>query len=260
MGSVAFAGSRRLIAVATMLASALWVLTPGMAAAAGNAPCGTFDPDNPHAGSWRHSAAVGAEARIEFPSTPLCTGPIQGGNGGYSGSFTYVSVEVYGGTSAILQVGIGKCVAPTSFPVCTGGYRYWYAWGRQDGIGTCTTGHPADPIDLGPASSGTHKFTVYRTSTQVVFKIDGITKATIGIANVSCWTANAMSGTGEVYDHSDQMGGVVGDHQQITLALYEETVGGQWLSPSWSTCETQLAVFDCARINGQAVDVWTDRS
>lgn len=240
-----------------MLASALWVLTPGVALAAGNAPCNVLDP-NEHTGGHLEVTAVGMEAKIENQSPALCTG----GNLGYSGSFAYVSVEVAGGTLSIIQVGIGRCVAPTYWTMCTGGMRYWYAWGRDAGTGSCASDHPPGPIDLGPATSGTHRFTVYRTNTTVFFQIDGTTKATIGYGNISCWTVDQdyVTIVTETLDHGDQAGGIVGDHLKTTNAVYEGSVNGVWSSPSFTSCFTEFLDYDCSRINGQAVDIWTDRS
>ncbi len=247
---------RRLIVLITMLSTALWILTPGVAlAAATNAPCDTADPDNPHDGTWRHGATVGAEARIESNVPLLCTGP----NQGYSGSFTYVAAEISGGTLSIVQIGVGKCNAPYNW--CTGSYRIFYAWGRDSSTGTCTSDRGPAGQDLGPAPSGVHTYTVYRTTTQVVFKVDGAIVETVPIANVSCWNGDNFSATGEVTDYSDQLGGSAANHQNITAMKFQTSVGGTWTSTSVISCASDIpGFFDCQRISNTAVDIWTDRS
>lgn len=247
----------KVAAVVVIQVLLLGFLAPSAALAAGNAPCtNSGSPDGQQAGSGHAGAAAGAQAKIDFNPPALCTGLTDT----WSGSYTFASVEA--GGNAIIQIGIIKC-KPAGQSACDGTYRWAWAWGRQDGVGTCHDTATAIARSAGVATTGLHTFTVFRTATQVVFQVDGGSsfQTSIPIANVSCWTGTAMRVDGETLDKGDQMGGLVGAPQHETLALYEATVGGQWLSPSFSTCDTTFGtIYKCARINGQAVDIWTDRS
>lgn len=100
-----------------------------------------------------------------------------------------------------------------------------------------------------------------RTTSQILFKLNGVTKTSIGAANI-CWASAAAQYFAETFNPGDQAGGTVGDHQDFTNALYEASVGGVWLSPSFTSCVVSPAnaSYNCSRINGQAIDIWTDRS
>ena len=117
------------------------------------------------------------------------------------------------------------------------------------------------PLSLGVAPSGINTYQVIRTPTQIQFKLNGGTKTTIGSSNI-CWSSTAAQYFAETFNTGDQAGGSVGDRQNFTNALYEATVGGPWLSPSFTSCAVSPAnvVYRCSKINGQAIDVWTDRS
>ena len=151
--------------------------------------------------------------------------------------------------------------------MCNGVFRLFYSWGRDQSSPGCGTFQEVPPAarNLGAAPSGVNTYTVRRTTTEVQFLLNGTPKATIGIGNI-CWTGDGAEWKAETWDKGDQMGGTPGDRQDFTNALYQRTVNGQWLSPSFSTCAVTTVPFGvinsylCARINGQAVDVWTDRS
>jgi hypothetical protein len=234
----------------------LGVQAPSTVLAAGNAACtNSGSPDNRHALSLRVEASAGAEAKIDRFPPQLCTNLTDG----LSGSFTYVSVEA--GGNAIIQIGIIKCKVP-GHSACDGTYRWAFAWGRQQGVGSCTSTAVAIARSAGPAAAGLHKFTVYRSANKVHFKVDDGSsyQDSIDISNVGCWSGSQMTAGGETLDLGDQLGGLAGDPQHITNALWEKNVGGVWASPSFTTCESSASIYRCARINGQAVDIWTDRS
>ena len=243
------------VATAALEIAVVSVLAPSTVFAAGNAAC--TDLPGTHAYARRHvTKVVGAEVKIDRDAPLLCIGyqthpPV--------GSFSYASAEIAFTGNAIIQVGYMKCYTPV-YSFCNATNRYFYAWGRVAGQGTCTDTVGAQPRDLGPSTSGVHRFTVYRNTTQVVFQIDGTTMDTIPIGSVSCWTAKDMIASGETWDTGDQMGGVVGAHQHFTGAIYEANVGGAWLSSSFTTC-VEDGVYQCSLPGGggQSVDIWTDR-
>ena len=146
--------------------------------------------------------------------------------------------------------------------MCDGTYKMFYAFGRDQGVGTCTTTRAAVPASLGAAPTGSHTYTVVRTSSLVLFQLDGVTQHSIAISNVSCWSGNTVAYVTETWDHGDQAGGTVGDHQTVNSALYEATVGGAWSSPAFPNCNimSPLTSYNCTRNAGNSVDIWTDRS
>jgi hypothetical protein len=178
-----------------------------------------------------------------------------------NGTFSWVGVQIAGSGNAIVQIGVGKCnYAP--YPMCDGSYHVFYAWGRQSGYGTCTSTVEAVPHSLGSVPSGSHTYTVYRTGIQVVFLLDGSTIESISATNVSCWNGSSVAYAGEVLYDGDQMGGSFGDHQSFTSALYQATASGSWASPNFSSCNVvnnDPGDYDCSKISGNAVDIWTDR-
>jgi hypothetical protein len=159
--------------------------------------------------------------------------------------------------SSIYQVGLGKCHYTYAF--CDDAQHMFYAWGRTFGVGGCQLAtHAAVPVLLGPAAAGTHEYTVLRTTSAIQFKLDGVIKTTIGAGNI-CWSSTGVKFTGETWDRGDQVGGTVGTHQQISGALYYKS--GSWFSPSFTGCTTDYsAEYICSRVNGQRVDIWSDRS
>ena len=226
-------------------------------AVAPNGPCIDGSTQNLNAGAGIAHASVGAEARIESISPLLCTGA-----DAIHGSFTWVGVEIPLSNGAIVQMGVGKCHDNSNLPMCDGTYRMFYAWGRDVNQGSCTSTRSPVPASLGPAPSGTHRYTVVRTSTQVLFQLDGLTQHSTSISGVSCWNGNTAAYVTETWDHGDQAGGTVGDRQTVSSALYEATVGGVWSSPGFPSCNimTPITSYDCLRNAGNSVDIWTDRS
>ena len=95
--------------------------------------------------------------------------------------------------------------------------------------------------------------------------MNGAIETTIGIGNF-CWTSNGAEWKAETWDKGDQMGGTTGDSQNFTNAIYQRTTNGVWISPSFTTCAIRtkpvgvINDYLCTRINGQSVNVWTDRS
>lgn len=239
-----------------MVALVLVAGTPAAAAAiAPNAGCQLAPND--FAGSYvEYTGVASAEVKIESISPLLCTTA----GDRVHGSLAWVGV---GGPSGcdecIYQIGTTKCVnldLPSSG--CNGTFKLFYAWGRNQANGGCPDVLPV-PISLGVAPSGTNTYAVVRTTTLIQFQLNGVTKTTIGNGNI-CWTRVAAKYYDETYDRGDQMGGTVGDHQSMTNAIYERTVGGSWFSPSFTGCPTTYAFYGCTRVNGQALDIWTDRS
>jgi hypothetical protein len=231
---------------------------PSSALAAGNAACNT-DVFYDHAGGFKHHAAAGMEAKIDTFPPALCT---TFSTDFSSGSLSYVSVEVSGSQGSIVQVGLAKCY--TIDLACDGSSRLFWAWGRWDDKGSsCTDEVIPNVRSIGLAPTGIHTFTVVRTASQVNFKVDGVIKEHIPIADVSCWTGADATVSGETWDRGDQMGGLVGAHQHFTNIIYEATVGGSWTSPIFGTCDTSTntpAFYECSRPAGDKIDVWTDRS
>jgi hypothetical protein len=230
----------------------------GTALAAANSPCADSGTPTRFNGYTKSLASVvSAEARIEGQAPLLCINP-----DGTSGSFTWVGVQVSSSSRSIYQMGVAKCIAPLG--ICTGGYRIFYAWGRDNGVGSCTSNVDPHPLDLGPAPSGLHTYSVVRTATQIQFKLDSSVLQTIALSSVSCWTANAAVWVGESWDRGDQVGGNVGDHQQIRSALYEANVGGVWSNASFPiACNNSLPTlvdYHCLKINATGIDIWTDKS
>jgi hypothetical protein len=173
-----------------------------------------WPPDNNLAGAAHTGAAAGAQAKIDYYPPSLCTGLTDG----FSGSYTFASVEA--GGNAIVQIGIIKCKVSVQ-TACDGTYRWAWAWGRENGVGSCHDTVAATARSAGVATTGLHTFTVYRTATLVVFQVDGGAsfQTTIPIADVSCWSGTAMRVDGETLDQGDQMGGLVGAAQHSTNAL-----------------------------------------
>ena len=250
---------RRLLAI--VVALSVLSLGPGAALAVSpNGPC-TSSPNNYAGAEVGWVGAASAEVKIESISPLLCT---TSGNPQHA-SLTWVAI---GGATAcqecIYQIGTAKCVntlQPSSG--CDGTFRLFYAWGRNSSYGGCPTVLPF-PVSLGAghdraAPSGTNTYSVVRTTSQIQFKLNTTTQTTIGSANI-CWTSAAALYYGETYDSGDQLGGTVGDHQSLTNAIYERTVSGPWLSPSFTNCGSSSASYLCTRVNGQAIDLWTDRS
>lgn len=188
-----------------------------------NGPCGDAGTVSRFAGAGLTHANVGAQALISSESPLLCTG-----SDPTHGSFTWVGVEIASSGNAIVQIGVGKCHDSANPSMCNDTYRIFYAWGRQAGQGTCTTTRAAVPSNLGLAPSGSHTYTVVRTSAKVSFQVDGAELTSIFISNVSCWAGNTAAYVAETWDRGDQAGGTVGVHQRVSSALYEATVGGPW--------------------------------
>jgi hypothetical protein len=243
-----------------VLASALLlaIALPFPVSAASNGPCADGNVVNRFDGYTKIVAAVvSAEAQIEGQPPALCAGP-----DGDSGSFTWIGVQVNGSQRSIYQMGVAKCSYPYS--ICSGGYRIFYSWGRDDSQGTCTSDVDPVPLDLGAAPIGLHTYTVVRTATLIKFQLDGATIHDIPLSWVSCWTANSVAWVAETWDRGDQAGGTVADHQKVRAALYEASVGGVWSNASFpigcnNTIPT-LSDYLCSRINGTGVDLWTDKS
>jgi hypothetical protein len=206
--------------------------------------------------SVAYLGVASAEAKIESISPLLCTTAGDRVHGG----FAWIGV---GGSEncpeCIYQMGTAKCVnldSPSSG--CNGTFKMFYAWGRSHNYGGCPDVLPF-PISLGAAPSGSNTYSVVRTTTEIQFKLNGGTQTTIGNANI-CWTREDELYYDETYNRGDQLGGTVGDHQSYTNAIYEKTVGGSWFSPSFTTCPSTYGFYSCTRVNGQALDMWTDRS
>jgi hypothetical protein len=246
-----------LVALAMILVNPIDVL-----AVAPNGPCGPTTLQSYYDGAdgvqTGHNGVAGASASISSYSSLLCTTASDNDKG----SFTFVAVgnANAGSGYSVYQFGLAKCSDP-DYIVCTGSYRIFYAWGRElnDGNGACTEAKPS-PRDLGAAPSGTHNYEVVRTSTLVKFILDGTTIHSIAASNISCWTSTGMNYTGESWDTGDEIGGVVGVHQNLSGALYETSVGSSWTSPSFVSCSGWPQQYDCLRVNGQRVEIWTDRS
>lgn len=247
------------VLLAMLLVPASFIDPPIALAAPGNGACQSAYV-NSHASGSRHAPATGAEATIDSLAPLLCT---TSAADGLNGSFSYVSIEVSTSSRNIIQIGYAKCVYP-SYSICNGNYRLFYAWGRQKFYaGGCTTDAYPIPINLGAAPAGVHEFTIYKTGQYVVMNMDGQTPplVKIPIGAVNCWNATDMTVAGETWDRGDQMGGLVGTHQVFKDVLYQQTVGGQWFSPSFTGCRSDIpGIYICSRVNGQRIDIWTDRS
>jgi hypothetical protein len=222
-----------------------------------NGPCNTTY-QNTQAGAILTHAATGGEIKIETWNPSLCNTV---DSPALNGAFSWVGVQVGGSASSIVQIGVGKC-RYSAYPMCDGGYHVFYAWGRDAGVGSCTSTSAAIPHSLGSVPSGSHTYTVFRTGSTVTFQLDGSTIESISASNVSCWNGNSVSYGGEVWDHGDQMGGSFGDHQSFTAAIYQATAGGIWVSPNFSSCNilnNDPSIYACSRVSGNAIDIWTDR-
>ena len=246
---------RLLVVVAAMALALGWPTS--VAAVAPNTTCygdgSNFFDGGPISTTTAFPGAAGAEAAINTVSPLLCSTST-----GIKGSGTWVAVGNATDPEgwSIYQVGILKCVGGGG--VCDGVNRLFYAWGRQYGVGGCTlASHAPVATSLGTAPTGTHTYTVIKTNTVVQFQLDGSTQTTIGASNI-CWPATGVRYSGETFDRGDQMGGTVGVHQQISNAIYYKS--GLWHSPSFTGCTSDLVVYVCSRVNGQRVDIWTDRS
>lgn len=256
---------RRAIALASTLLLAGFLEPPAVVlAASANGPCQGDPLPSPvyHGGAdvlW--TGAAGAEGRFDSIAPALCTTASDQRNG----SLSWVSISTFEPNS-IVQIGTAKCDVANS-TVCNGVFRLFYAWGRDQNSPGCGAFQNVPPAirSLGAAPSGTNTYTVRRTTTEIQFLLNGATKTTIGVGNI-CWTGDGAEWKGETWDKGDQMGGTVGDKQNFTNALYQRSVNGSWLSPSFSTCSVisvppgVVNSYDCTRVNGQAVNVWTDRS
>ena len=249
---------RLIVAIGTM---AGMFLNPTVAlAVAPNTPCrdsgfpSWFD-GGPVSNTTAFPGASGADASINTIDSALCTTA----SDTVKGSLSWVGVGDAndGAGNSIYQVGIAKC--KYTYTACDQVEHLFYAWGRTMGVDGCTLAtHPPVPVSLGAAPAGTHDYTVLKTATQVQFKLDGVVKTTIGAGNI-CWPSTGVRFAGETWDRGDQVGGTVGVHQQISGALYYKS--GTWFSPSFTTCTTEyLAEYICSRVNGQRVDIWSDRS
>lgn len=236
-----------------------WSQPSSVQAASPNGPC-FGDESNFYDGNyvdWTGAAAT--EFKINSVSPVLCTGRTDVSRG----SVTWTAL-VGPGSLDIIQLGVGRCVAVhVSSSGCDDTNRLVYAWGRTRANPQCNAYQDAFPRwkSLGAAPGGTNTFTVIRTTTQWRFLVNGSEKTTIGLGNI-CWTPTTAEYFGETWDRGDQMGGTVGTRQHFTNALYERSVGGSWFSPSFSTCLIfpSRPEYSCSRLNGQAIDIWTDRS
>jgi hypothetical protein len=248
-----------LLSIPVAIAQLFFGSTVALAAAA-NAPCQDVGAAHTFAGAQTsHALVSGAEASISYFASLLCTSTGTSTDD-IRGTFTWVGVEIPGSGGAIVQIGLGKCKEAPN-PFCDGTYKMFYAWGRPAG-GGCVARTPA-PAFLGAAPTGTHTYTVVRTSTKVSFKLDGVEQTSIPIANVACWTGTASAFVGEVWDRGDQLGGVVASHQQMRIALEEQAVGAAWASPGFSSCNTpnqNPSIYKCSRVGARSLDLWTDRS
>ena len=128
------------VGVASIMASLFW--SSGVAAAS-NSPCADANAVNRFDAYLKTLlSVVSAEAQIEGQAPLLCIGP-----DGDSGSFTWVGVQVSGSQRSIYQMGVAKCLEANA--MCTGAYRIFYAWGRDDSQGSCTSDVDPIPKDLG---------------------------------------------------------------------------------------------------------------
>lgn len=244
-----------------MLAAFALAVQP-VAAVAPNSTCGGLTPnffagyDNAAAG------AAGAESTFETVNPLLCTGP---DSGGQHGSSTWVAVTGPAGYSlSIYQVGTIKCVDPTNPNTCDGAFRTFTAWGRDHGAPGCAQtqllSRAPVPVKEGNVPATSAKYTVVKSAATVQFKVNGTTVESIAASEI-CWIAAGPSYYGEVFDSGDQLGGTVGDTLRFTNALYEPSVGGAWSSPGFTApCSTQDAPYNCRRLAGNSIEIWTDRS
>lgn len=241
----------------TWMLIGMLAVAPGAAlAAAANGPCEGDTNPNYFAGMGPNFAgAAGAEANIETTSPLLCIG----GSDKQHGSSSWVAIE---GTTAnrIFQIGMIKCVDNLNPTNCDGALHTFWAWGREAECGGAQPRGPV-PVKTGANPAGSPRYTVFKSSTTVFFQVGGTTRETIPASSV-CWPSLGPGYRAETFDRGDQAGGTFGNRQTFSSAHVELSVGGVWASPSFAgPCEfTGISSYECSRINGQQIDIWTDRS
>ncbi len=176
----------------------------------------------------------------------------------------WVSIDD-GGSFArnLMQIGVARCTSPQN-PGCDGTMNQLFAWGREPLSPGCAGFIVREPLayKIGDPT-GINAYRVVHAGGQWRFQINGVTKEYIPDSSI-CWTTGGATWFGESFDLGDAIGGYAGAagfHFQLTNALYEETVGGQWFSPSFNpgaNCpRIDLPKYKCVVQNGQAVDFWT---
>lgn len=194
---------------------------------------------------------------MENQTLGLCTTAADDDNG----SAVYVSIEEDGGHAYdIAQVGVYKC--EYAIAMCTGSIGQFYAWGRHNSQPGCSGFSNVEPLGtrVGGLPSGTWFFEVLRTSSAWKFSINGVVVESLPASTI-CWTRKRASWVGESWDTGDAIGGSAANPFALLGALYEPSVAGQWLSPSWSLGDmcnvSSAAKYKCNATNGQAFNLWT---
>jgi hypothetical protein len=211
-----------LLTVAIVVHTALTIGIPGPTRAATNAECDSLQfNDN----SWiarSNYAAISSpyanfvSGQINYVNYSLCWWNMLS-NPTVSGSSAWVAIEGPG-SSDIVQIGPIKCSSAAD--VCGNGMDrdvvdWFYAWGVTGDIFKQPW-----PNNLGRADTATHTYVVSLSNGTWSFKIDSITKKTIG-DSWRPWHATRVQQAVEIFNEGDQLGGIASRHQTFRNAYYK---------------------------------------
>ena len=208
----------------------LGLAVPGTALAAS---CST----NAYAFEGNYKATTnidGASARIEYVNEALCTGFDPALHASFSSS--WVGIEAPSGANSLFQVGYDKCRG--SPPGCAQANLSYFFWAEGwEASQTCGPASPPYPhkAPKGNATGGLHLFTVVKSGSNVVLKIDGDVQHTRSWSIVTnCWgSVGDAAWVNEVINFGDQSGGPNSDRQNWEDVQYHKT---SWQEHSGTSC------------------------